>query len=238
MYRIDCFGMILFRNILRSLLLLAPALFFVACESATGPVSFDIPLGRYARVEETILGGVHQRRVRSILLTSQQTGWVYDSLWTDRGTGLTLDSTTETTLRFQLTGDGYQRTLEVRSSGTEVDSAYRYWFFFKRNDSLYYYLGDRLLGHGGTLVGRWESDVRDSALNGGRYAMTFAADSVTITGNYGGSGAINGVYGYHADGRTLTIGGVPMGLPTRYEVVPALALYLTTSATGGFGPVH
>lgn len=230
--------MILFRNIVRSLILLAPALLLVACESASGPVSFDIPMGRYARVEETILGGVHERRVRSIFLTSQQTGWVYDSLWTDRGAGLVLDSTTEIALHFQLAGDGYQRTLEVRRTGTEIDSAYRYWFFFKRNDSLYYYLGDRLLGHGGTLLGEWESDARDSALNGGRYAMSFTADSVTITGNHAGSGAINGVYVYHAEGRTLTVIGIPINLPTRYEVVPALALYLTTPATGGFGPVH
>lgn len=201
---------------------------FAGCENSTGPVSYPIPYGSYWR--EEFVGG--ERHTRSIVLTTFQEGDIFDTVFTEVGGSWRIDSTTHTRLTYQQLSDGYLRTIE-KVVGAQ-DSMLRYWYFFRRSDSLFYYVGDRLPGSNVSLEGRWASDVRDTALTGRDYSLLFGADSVEIRGRYSDAGIVSGMFAYSAQGSNLSVSGPPAGLGPRYEVVPGMALYLTTRATGGF----
>jgi hypothetical protein len=215
--------------------LAAAAVLLAGCEGGTEPNSSGIPIGIYTNVEQGVQGGLETRHVRTILIPTQTGGHLYDTIFTMRNGAWEMDSTAETELRFQLVGDGYQRTVEIRrDSSAPADSSIAYWYFFRRGDSLYHYTGQRLLGNNVGIVGSWESDPRDTAFTHRYYALRFTADSVSVTYKDHPVGDLSGIYPYKAVGSTLTIQGLPLTLGSRYEVVPGWSLYLTTQATRGY----
>lgn len=210
-------------------------LLLIGCEGGTEPNSPSIPIGLYRHAEQSTQGGVETKRVRTILLPSQLEGHIYDTLYTLHNGSWEADSTAEIELHFQLVGDGYQRTTEVhRGEGMTADTTIGYWYFFRRGDSLYYYMGHRLLGTNAGIVGSWESDPRDTAATRRYYALNFTRDSVSITYKARQVGDLTGIYRYQTDRNKITIAGLPFSLGSRYEVVPGWSLYLTSEATVGY----
>lgn len=216
----------------------ALALLVAACESGTGPIVYSIPYGIYLREERTTTGSVEERRVRAIEIADSHNGAIYDTIATNSGAGWHVDSTAVTVLRFDQRGDGYLRTLEIRTIAGLPDTSLHYWYFFRHGDSLFHYTGDHLLGSNLGLVGSWVSDPADTAIAGRGYSMTFTADSVRITGRYSDAGIISGTFAYTAHGSTLTIADMPVDLGERFEAGPIWGLYLTSAATGGYVKVR
>lgn len=222
--------------ILLHIALLAGVALIAGCDGGTEPNSSGIPIGIYTNVEQSTQGGFETRHVRTILLPTQTGGHLYDTIFTMRNGAWQIDSIAETELRFQLVGDGYQRTVEIRrDSSAPADSSIAYWYFFRRGDSLYHYTGQRLLGNNVGIVGGWESDPRDTAFTHRYYALRFTNDSVRVTYKDHPVGDLSGTYHYKADRNILTIDGLPLALGSRYEVVPGWSLYLTTQAIRGYG---
>jgi hypothetical protein len=150
-----------------------------------------------------------------------------------------IDSTAIATLRFQSIGDGYQRAVEVHNAGTaDADSLVRYWYFFKRGDSLHYYVGMRFLGNNPGLVGTWRTDERDSALLKGTTWLNFYADSVDINLRSDLLGDIDRTYSYHTEQNILVVDGIGDFYGDRFEVVPGSSLYISSRLSEGFTQVR
>jgi hypothetical protein len=177
--------------------------------------------------------GVAFRRA-SLLQLSDTVGMKYDTTFEQLGVGWGIDSTTMTRLEFQGVGDGYQRAREIRQTETTIDTTVRYWYFFKRGDSLFYYVGMRYLGGSSGLVGTWKNEDRDSADVGGMTTLDFAGDNMVAIRVKSGTQVQNETRAYRTKGDTLTFDGLPTPYGDRYEVVPGFALYITTRATGGY----
>lgn len=204
-----------------------------SCDQAVDAVGTSIPIGVWRR--ETIVnqGGVDRKSVRRVSLRSQSDGRFFDTLYTMSGTTWVVDSVWETGLTFQGVGDGYQRAVEIIAGMGSSDTSLSYWYFFQRNDSLYFYGGMRYLGSNPGIVGNWSSDPNDTAITRRYYTFKFGADSLDVT-NSSGSGTPSGRYGYQLSGSTLTVTGAVLDFVNRYEVVPGGGLYLTTPLSPGY----
>lgn len=200
-------------------------------DQPVAPIAPPIPVGSWGSDQNFSVGGVERMRHSRLELTSQTTGTVTDSLFTRQGAGWQFDSVEIRQLQFQGVADGYQRTLEIRQPGqTTPDTTLSYRYFFRRGDSLFYYVGMRFAGANAGLQGVWSNDPADTTMLGGCLQLAFASDSVAI-GSCAASAAT--AYSYHTTHDTLIVNGRPL-YGTRYEVVPGWSLYITSRATGGY----
>ncbi len=220
------------KSITTTILLLTTSTLWLACSSSSGPIEDPMPRGLYTRVE-IISGGEIHRSVR----VQPDSAFFFDTVYTSVNGVLEVDSVYQLTLELNPSADGYLRAVEEERAGggAVTGSNLRYWFFFQRNDSLYYYQGMRYRGEGLTLPGTWSMSAADSAYLGRSSSLTFTDDSVTVrlfpTGEL-----TKTTYATEKSGvRTISFGpgNVPPYGP-RYEIVPGLALYLTTVADGGY----
>ena len=216
-------------------IILATATLWQACSSSSGPIEDPEPRGLYMRVESLPDGEVH-RTVR----LQPDSAFFFDTVYANVNGQLEVDSVYHLTLELNPSADGYLRAVEVERAGGDsvTGTNLRYWFFFQQNDSLYFYHGMRYRGEGLTLPGTWSMSAADSAYLGRSSALTFTDDSVTVqlfpTGEMTST-----TYATDNSGvRTISFGpgNVPPYGP-RYEVVPGLALYLTSLREGGYGRV-
>lgn len=217
----------------RPFLFLIPLLLLGGCSSnPSGPgTNFTVPLGRWLQVR-TFSDLSYQHQVRSSLdLLSYTGGTLRDSSFVWNGTDWTLDSVSTIAITFESVGDGYQRTREVGPSIT--DTTVRYWYFFKRGDSLYYYRGMRFLGTNVGLEGRWSSDTLDRSLGGAAYALDFQQGHL----DYSASG-VSSPLTYTVSGDTLHVDGGAFPFGDRYELFPGWSLYVTNHITGGYALRH
>jgi hypothetical protein len=216
------------------ILLLLLAIMASGCgDTSTQFVSYAIPRGQW-RLEKLDTGsGVQQRHMRNFTLSD--TLGVLTDTFAIRNNGLwEVDSTAITRLVFLSIGDGYQRAIEIHhADAPDPDSLVRYWYFFKRNDSLYSYTGMRFLGNNPGLKGSWSTDRQDSTLLGEMTWLNFFADSVTINHRSTLLGNSDSSFGYHINLDTLSIDRVGTFYGDRFEVVPGFALYITTHAGEG-----
>ncbi len=208
----------------------------VSCQNESGPVNFEIPYGTFRRADTTTVGGTTVRQSHTVVLSVEDGGLMLDTISTLVGGAWRVDSVAQTMLHFEQLGDGYLRTLEIAQPAN--DTTLRYWYFFRRDSKLFFYVGDRLLGSNVGLYGEWRSDPRDTALQGRNYSLRFTNDSVQVAGRYSDAGAVNGTFAYSTSGSLLSVPALPSVLGPRFEVVPAIALYLTTPASGGYPEVR
>jgi hypothetical protein len=196
---------------------------------ATDPADQIMPLGTWSRTQAYADGGGDRRLVSTVIISSQTTGILRDSFFVRGTDAWTFDSLAEVDLRFSSVGDGYLHTTEVdrRHSDTTV----RYWYFFKRGDSLYYYRGMRFLGRNVGLDGIWGSDVSDSLIDGRSYSLAFSHGELTY-GSVGDGVSATVKYGYSVAGDTLSLHGGALPFGDRYEVFPGWSLYITNHAFG------
>jgi len=203
-------------------------------DNGSNPVTSGIPTGVWFNEESFSLGGTQLQRKSYLTLGSQAEGTLVDTIFALQGGEWTVDSVVVTDLRFGPVGDGYQRTFEIHNAETVTpDTVLRYWFLFRRGDSLFHYIGMRFLGQNTGLVGEWHNDESDTLLLDGCSRLAFDKDSVRITDRCGSVDSVITSYAYRADRDTLTITGRQL-YGTRFEVVPGWSLYLTTRATGGY----
>jgi hypothetical protein len=204
------------------------------CDQTTGPAVGSVPSGRWVHDTTLTVAGEQQRQTSVVILSSTDPAFIRDTSWTLRNSIWEVDSTVETVLKLDPVGDGYLRTVESRRvNGGMPDSTLRYWYFFSRNDSLYFYRGMRFLGKGLGLVGNWAIDSMDTAATGLSYSLHFTSDSVEIQ-NSRANGPASGRYSYQSSGSLLTINNVSLGFGSRYEVVPGTAFYSTTTVQSGY----
>jgi hypothetical protein len=215
------------------ILLLLAVMAFGCGDTSTQFVSFAIPRGQW-RLEKLDSGsGIEQRHVRNFTL-SDTLGVLTDTFAINNNGLWEVDSTAITRLVLQSIGDGYQRAIEIRNADTpDPDSLVRYWYFFKRNDSLYYYTGMRFLGNNSGLKGTWRTDERDSALLRETTWLNFYDDSLVVSHRSSILGNTDRSYTYHALNNALTIDGIDNFYGGRYEVVPGWSLYITSQAGEG-----
>ena len=220
--------------VIRYLSLLS-SLFVVACSESSGPVDQITPEGIFHRVDQ-VAGGEWHRGLR----LEADSAFLFDTLYTDVGGTLTVDSIRVLELELNPSADGYLRAVEEeRTEGVGVtDRSLRYWYFFQKGDTLRYYRGMRFRGEHASIVGEWSTSAADSAYLGRSYHYTFTDDSVTITVEPDMS-VVTTSYTIHDDGiRRIEFG--PGDLPPfgpRFEIIPALALYLTSEASPGYRKV-
>ncbi len=204
------------------------------CDQTTAPPVGSVPSGRWVRDTTFTVAGEQQRQTSVVILSSTDPAFIRDTAWTLRNSIWEVDSTVERVLNLSPVGDGYLRTVEVRRvNGGMADSTLRYWYFFTRNDSLYFYRGMRFLGKGLGLVADWAIDSLDTSLTGLAYSLHFTSDSVEVR-NDRAVGPMSGRYGYQAQGSLLTITNLSLGFGSRYEVVPGTAFYSTTMIQAGY----
>lgn len=216
-------------------LILAGAISAVGCsDSGSNPVTSGIPAGVWFNEESFTLGGTQLQRKSYLTVSSQSEGVLTDTIFALRNGEWKVDSVVATDLRFNPVGDGYQRTLEIYNAATVApDTVLRYWFLFRRGDSLFHYVGMRFVGQNPGLVGEWHNDENDILLLNGCSRLTFGMDSVAITDRCEAADSVRTSYLYQTNKDTLTITGRQL-YGTRFEVVPGWSLYLTTRATGGY----
>jgi hypothetical protein len=218
------------------ILLLLLAIMASGCgDTSTQFVSYAIPRGQW-RLEKLDTGsGIEQRHVRNFTL-SDTLGVLTDTFAINNNGTWEVDSTAITRLVLQSIGDGYQRVIEIRNADApDPDSLVRYWYFFKHNDSLYYYTGMRFLGNNSGLKGTWRTDDRDSVLLRETTWLNFYDDSLVISRRSGILGNADGSYSYQAHNNALTINSLDNFYGNRYEVVPGWSLYITSQAGEGMG---
>lgn len=219
----------------RYLSLLLPALFVAACSSGSGPSDQIVPEGIFHRVD-VISGGELHRGLR----LEADSAFLFDTVFSNVGGTLTVDSIRILELELNPSADGYFRAVEEEhTDGSAItDRSLRYWYFYQRGDTLRYYRGMRFRGEHVSIVGDWSTSAADSAYLDRSYHYTFTDDSVTVRTEPEGS-VVTTSYTIHDDGvRRLEFG--PGELPPfgpRFEVVPALALYLTSEASPGYRKV-
>ncbi len=209
----------------------------LGCSSGTGPVDPVLPVGLYQRVE-AVAGGEMTRTIRLEVDSVQ----FADTLWTINGPNRTIDSTYLVAMEINPLADGYYRAAESHfANGALVDQRLSYRFFFRRGDSLYFYAGIRLRGDQVGIQGTWVTSTLDSAFNGYAYNATFTQDSLVVMKRAPDTPAeFRGGYRLGRDSIRYTGGPFPEEFGGRFEIIPGLALYLTTHDTDGYfrlGPV-
>ncbi|MGE3801989.1 MAG: hypothetical protein AB7H80_13290 [Candidatus Kapaibacterium sp.] len=219
------------RTLLLSLLALA-AFSLISCDGNSGPISEPIPQGLFVRIAPLDNG----RELQSTLQLERDSAFITDTIYSFPAGVRTIDSIHSVQLELNPAGDGYYRTVEEHlASGSDiVSNVLRYWYFFQRNDSLFYYRGIRLRGNNTGIVGGWRLSTADSAYIGTSYNYVFTEDSVAITES-SKIGVLSTSYAYSLDGSQLSIHGLPSPpFGSRFEIIPGLALYLTTKADIGY----
>ena len=216
--------------------ILLVSLVLFACEGSNGPISDPIPQGVFERT----VALDNNRELRSRIELERDSAFITDSIFSFPGGVATLDSAHAVELELNPAGDGYFRAVEEHLAlGSDItESVLRYWFFFERADSLFFYRGMRFRGNHGSIEGSWRTSTADSAYIGTSYTYTFSEDSVTITQNSNGENTMT-TYGYHLDRSNLEIEGndlPPFG--NRFEVIPNLALYITSRADKGYREIE
>jgi hypothetical protein len=224
-----------FRLYIPPALLLMTLLLLAGCgDNAAQFVSIGVPRGTWVYSRLDTQGGEERRHTRTLTL-DDTLGTLDDTLLTRRSSvSWSIDSVSRTTMSFQSIGDGYQRTVEIRSGGSTLpDTSIRYYYFFKRGDSLSYYAGMRFVGSGARLLDTWKSDERDTLLLGESIGLSFRSDSVSVTRRPMLHAGSDTVLPYRTKGDTLTIDGFTT-FGDRYEVIPGWSLYITTHASPGY----
>lgn len=207
-------------------------LFTSACDNSSGPVTEPLPQGKWVRTITMPDGTEHLSRIQ----LARDSAVIHDSVFSFPGGVRTLDSTHEASLELSPSGDGYLLAVEEHSfNGSEVvERDLRYWYFFVRDQHLYFYRGMRFRGSGTNVVGEWAMSSADSAFLGWSYGYAFSDNSVTIT-RRGTAGTVTNTYPYDTDKDTLEIeGGNLPAFGDRFEIVPGLALYITTHREEGY----
>lgn len=212
--------------LLLSLLLLA------GCSSSSGPVDEAVPEGIFHRITSSAEGVWHHG-----LRLEPDSAFLYDTLFVDVGGTMTVDSISILRLELDPSADGYFRAVEEEmANGTDItDRSLRYWYFFQKLDTLYYYRGMRFRGDHISLVGEWNTSAADSAYLGMSYRYLFTDDSVEVT-TQPGDRSVRTTYTVHDAGgrRTLEFGTPVAPFGPRFEIVPGLALYLTSTQSPGY----
>lgn len=205
--------------------LLAVATILSACDGGTDPVIPAPPEGTFTRVAQ-----IGERTLHSTFTLTADSGSIRDTLFASTGA---VDSTHATELELNPAGDGYLRAVETHdASGSDVtEHVLRYWYFYERNDSLFYFRGMRFRGNNPSIIGDWHISNADSAYIGVSYTYLFADDSVTIITDPGADTTLP----YMINRDTLRIEGTGFeSFGPRYELIPALAVYITTRANVGY----
>lgn len=209
------------------------ALLLVGCGGSNDPVPEPVPIGEWYRSSTMPNGNVY----RSKILVARDSACINDTIFSFPNGVETVDSTHEVRMELTPSGDGYFRAVEEHTfNGSDiVQEDLRYWFFFVRNDSLYFYKGIRLRGRNTGVKGDWNLSAADSAFLGRSYSYSFDNNNVKIT-RLAPNGITSENYPYRASHDTLEITGnnvPPYG--NRFEIVPGLALYITAHAESGYG---
>ena len=217
------------------------ALFITSCDSGTDPVSTALPRGNWYHVLESNAGNP-STRTHSRITLGNDTASIVDTFFTVTNDISAIDSIRYIELELNGVGDGYYRAFEIHTAPdlTPTDTTLHYWYFFVRNNLLYYYTGMRFEGGQSGIVGSWSNASYDNSLLGEQTNMTFTPDSVMIVREaLDGTTVFSKNYSYETDKDTLRIAGsdVPY-YGQRYEIVPGLALYITSHATRGYAPLE
>lgn len=216
-------------------LLLLPAAFLLSsCQEANGPIGEVLPQGEWTRTTVMRDGREH----RSMIFLRLDSAFIADTILSQVNGIAVTDSIHYTALELTTAGDGYLRAVEEHSAGQSdiTSQELRYWYFYAKNDSLYFYRGMRLRGRNLSLSGSWNVSAADSAFLGASYSYSFTEDSVTIV-HTAPAGIESHTYPYRTANDSLIIAGA--GLPfsgNRFEIVPGLALYITSHREAGYGP--
>lgn len=210
-------------------------LFISACGGSNDPIPEPVPVGEWFRAVSLKDGRVHH----STVLVARDSACINDTVFSFPGGVPTIDSAYAIRMELTPSGDGYFRAVEEHTaSGSDVvEEDLRYWFFFVRDDSLYFYQGMRLRGRNTGVKGDWNLSAADSAFLGASYSYSFDGDNVKIT-SLSPAGTNSKTYPYQIAHDTLSITGddlPPYG--SRYEIVPGLALYLTAHEEAGYAPL-
>ena len=220
-------------NVFRlNLSLVLVALLLSSCQEEAGPIGDVIPQGEWTRT--LALQGGKEKRSRIFL--QRDSAFIADTIVSFAGGVPAVDSVHSIELELAVAGDGYFRGVEHHSVGGSdvISQELRYWYFYIKNDSLYFYRGMRLLGNRISLPGTWSMSSADSAFLGASYVYTFTNDQVTITRLAPGGTEAN-TYPYSAARDSLRISGSPLPFPgSRFEIVPGLALYITSHRETGY----
>ncbi len=212
--------------------LLLGTLLFVGCGGSSAPIDDLVPSGLFERVKR-VQGG----EIRSTLRLEPDSAFFFDTIYSDISGTLQIDSIHHLQMELNPSADGYFRAVEEeRAGGGDVTGrSLRYWFFFQKRDSLFFYRGMRYRGDKISLPGTWSMSAADSAFLGSATSYTFTSDSVTVTTRPSGE-VTRTSYTITVDGvKTILFG--PGNIPPygpRYEIIPGLALYLTTRAETGY----
>ena len=204
----------------------------LSCDGNNGPIEELIPQGIFTRVASLDNGRELQSRIELEL----DSAFITDTIYSFPAGVRTVDSVHSMQLELNPAGDGYYRAVEEHLAGGSdiTQNILRYWYFFTENDSLFFYRGIRLRGNNTGIVGSWRLSSADSAFIGRSYNYIFTADSVTITES-SASGTQTDTYAYSIDNSTLSIHALPNPpFGSRFELIPNLALYLTTPADIGY----
>ncbi len=218
-----------------ALLLPVLLLLFAGCDdSGTTPISPGPPSGSWLNVQTYTIGGTEMRRTSNLTILSQTEGSLIDTVFGLVSGEWTVDSVIRVDLRFNPVGDGYQRTYEIHMvPGSAPDTTLRYWYLFRRGDSLVHYIGMRFLGANAGLTGEWRNDPADTAFLGLCHALKFTDNSVVILDDCGTPFSEGPMYDYEVDRDTLKISGRQL-YGARFEVVPGWSLYLTARPSVGY----
>ena len=209
----------------------------ISCSSGTGPVDPVLPVGLYQRVSQ-VTGGELTRTIQ----LDVDSVYLSDTVWSINGATRKVDSTYRVAMEINPLADGYYRAAETHwANDVAVQRKLSYRFFFRRGDSLFFYSGIRLRGDQVGIQGTWISSALDSAFNGYSFNATFSKTSLVVTKREQDiPTTFSGSYKLSHDSITYTGGPFPKEFGARYEIIPGLALYLTTHDVEGYrrlGPV-
>lgn len=212
--------------------LIGLSLLLASCDSGSDPIPDSTPQGEWRRTLNLPDGREH----RSTIFLRRDSAFIADTIVSFPNGVETIDSTHATELELTVAGDGYYRAVESHTDGGSdiVTRELRYWYFYSKNDSLYFYRGMRLRGKGLSLPGNWNLSAADSAFLGESYAFSFTDAQVTVT-RLSPAGIETYTYPYSTTRDSLTIvGDVVPHYGTRFEIVPGLALYITSHRETGY----
>lgn len=215
-----------------SLFVIASSLLVSACDGGSGPASETMPQGEWLRTTTMAGGKEHHSRI----LLQRDSAFIADTVFSVAGGSAVVDSIHSIELELAVAGDGYYRAVEEHVEGGSDITAQElhYWYFYTKNDSLYFYRGMRLRGKQITLPGSWNVSAADSAFLGESYTYTFTDDEVTIA-HLSPSGTDTHTYPYRSTRDSLIIEGSALPFAgSRFEIVPGLALYITSHREAGY----
>lgn len=204
---------------------------FVSCSNPASPQPEPFPVGIYERVEQVVGGEV----VRTLRLDADS-AIIADTVYSIDGQTRTVDSVYIVEMEINPLADGYYRVAEThRANGAIVSQQLSYRFFFRRGDSLFFYSGIRLRGDQVSIRGTWTTSALDSAFNGFAYEARFTADSLVVTTRTSDNeSTARGTYDLRGDTIIYQGGPFPTAFGPRYEIIPGLALYLTSDDVEGY----